>query len=123
MSTNSTAKAAQFAVDDEEGLAICSKICAEVYGLTVLDTEIQDGGAGEVIRFLVTIQADLMTKRILLDLSFSPCRQGRSLQTIRYRHRYQRVFCNTYHYTHSIGTFSTSNNFFSLLPSTVPSSV
>ncbi|KAL8290026.1 hypothetical protein RQP46_002965 [Phenoliferia psychrophenolica] len=42
---NSTARAAELARDDGEALAICSIKCAEVYGLTVLDTNIQDGGA------------------------------------------------------------------------------
>jgi prephenate dehydratase len=46
---NSTAKAAQEAAEDEEALAICSIKCAEVYDLEVVDTDIQDGGASELI--------------------------------------------------------------------------
>ena len=47
---NSTAKAAQEALEDEEALAICSIKCAEVYGLDVVDRNIQDGGAGKPVR-------------------------------------------------------------------------
>lgn len=43
---NSTARAAELAKEDENALAICSIKCAEVYGLEVVDTDIQDGGAG-----------------------------------------------------------------------------
>lgn len=43
---NSTARAAQLASEDGEALAICSLKCAEVYGLEVVDTDIQDGGEG-----------------------------------------------------------------------------
>lgn len=50
---NSTAKAAQEAAEDEESLAICSIKCAEVYGLEVVDTDIQDGGESESRSFLV----------------------------------------------------------------------
>ena len=51
---NSTARAAELARDDGEALAICSIKCAEVYGLTVFDTNIQDGGASAFLSFLVT---------------------------------------------------------------------
>lgn len=44
---NSTAKAAQEAAKDQQGLAICSPKCAQVYGLSVVQTDIQDGGSGE----------------------------------------------------------------------------
>ncbi|ORY91558.1 Prephenate dehydratase [Leucosporidium creatinivorum] len=54
---NSTAKAAQEAAEDEEALAICSIKCAEVYGLEVVDTDIQDGGETNTTRFVVISQA------------------------------------------------------------------
>jgi len=44
IAVNSTAKAAQEAAKDSEGLAICSLKCAEVYDLDVVDTDIQDAG-------------------------------------------------------------------------------
>lgn len=44
---NSTAKAAQEAVRDPDGLAICSYKCAEVYDLQVVDRDIQDAGESE----------------------------------------------------------------------------
>ncbi|GAA5886592.1 hypothetical protein JCM5296_005340 [Sporobolomyces johnsonii] len=50
---NSTAKAAQEAANDAEGLAICSLKCAEVYDLDVVDTDIQDAGFTNTTRFIV----------------------------------------------------------------------
>lgn len=44
---NSTAKAAQEAAQDPEGLAVCSYKCAEVYDLRVVDRDIQDAGESE----------------------------------------------------------------------------
>ncbi|GAA5927249.1 prephenate dehydratase PHA2 [Sporobolomyces koalae] len=49
---NSTAKAAQEAVNDPSGLAICSLKCAEVYDLDVVDTDIQDAGFSNTTRFI-----------------------------------------------------------------------
>lgn len=43
---NSTAAAAQKAASDPASLAISSRLCAEVYGLDIVDTEIQDGHGG-----------------------------------------------------------------------------
>ncbi|GAA5984597.1 hypothetical protein JCM5350_008152 [Sporobolomyces pararoseus] len=48
----STAKAAQQVLQDPEGLAICSLKCAEVYGLDVVDTDIQDAGFSNTTRFI-----------------------------------------------------------------------
>lgn len=57
VSCNSTARAAQLALEDDgEALAICSPKCAEVYGLEVVDTDIQDGGEGEFSRSDVMIR-------------------------------------------------------------------
>jgi prephenate dehydratase len=54
---NSTARAAQLALEDDgEALAICSPKCAEVYGLEVVDTDIQDGGEGESGTFWVRMR-------------------------------------------------------------------
>ncbi|SCV70935.1 BQ2448_3697 [Microbotryum intermedium] len=52
---NSTASAAQRVLQDppEESLAICSIKCAEVYGLRVVDKDIQDGGSANMTRFVV----------------------------------------------------------------------
>ncbi|BGP31302.1 prephenate dehydratase [Rhodotorula toruloides] len=50
---NSTAQAAERAVDDLEALAICSLKCAEVYDLDVVDTDIQDAGEANTTRFIV----------------------------------------------------------------------
>ncbi|SGY79665.1 BQ5605_C008g05191 [Microbotryum silenes-dioicae] len=52
---NSTALAAQKVLQDppEESLAICSIKCAEVYGLRVVDRDIQDGGSANTTRFIV----------------------------------------------------------------------
>ena len=47
--SNSTARAAELARDDGEALAICSTKCAEVYGLTIFDTDIQDGDRKSVV--------------------------------------------------------------------------
>ena len=44
---NSTAKAAQEAAQDPEGMAVCSYKCAEVYDLRVVDRDIQDAGESE----------------------------------------------------------------------------
>ncbi|GAA5842418.1 hypothetical protein JCM3766R1_004410 [Sporobolomyces carnicolor] len=48
----STAKAAQNAAQDSEGLAICSLKCAEVYELDIVDTDIQDAGFSNTTRFI-----------------------------------------------------------------------
>lgn len=40
----STAAAAQMALADESVLAVCSDLCASVYGLDVVEADIQDGG-------------------------------------------------------------------------------
>ena len=40
---NSTAAAAELASKDVHALAVCSLLCAEVYDLAVVDTDIQDG--------------------------------------------------------------------------------
>ncbi|GAA5861285.1 hypothetical protein JCM3774_002255 [Rhodotorula dairenensis] len=50
---NSTAKAAQEAARDPEGMAICSYKCAEVYKLRVVDRDIQDAGETNTTRFVV----------------------------------------------------------------------
>ncbi|GAA6014885.1 hypothetical protein JCM10207_002212 [Rhodosporidiobolus poonsookiae] len=54
---NSTALAATKALEDPEGLAICSIKCAEVYGLDVVDTDIQDAGATNTTRFIALSQS------------------------------------------------------------------
>ncbi|GAA5882238.1 hypothetical protein JCM16303_002298 [Sporobolomyces ruberrimus] len=54
----STAKAAQDAKEDEEGLAICSLKCAEVYDLDVVDTNIQDAGFSNTTRFIALSRSD-----------------------------------------------------------------
>lgn len=46
---SSTARAAQRAQLDPHSLAICSPKCADVYKLDVIDTDIQDGGAGQLL--------------------------------------------------------------------------
>ncbi|GAA5841431.1 hypothetical protein JCM11251_007137, partial [Rhodosporidiobolus azoricus] len=48
----STALAAQHAAADPEALAVCSITCKEVYGLEVVDTEIQDAGTVNTTRFI-----------------------------------------------------------------------
>lgn len=53
----STARAAELAADDIEALAICSIKCAEVYGLEVVDRDIQDGGHTNTTRFVVLSKA------------------------------------------------------------------
>ncbi|GAA5964836.1 hypothetical protein JCM3765_005797 [Sporobolomyces pararoseus] len=55
---NSTAKAAQQVLQDPEGLAICSLKCAEVYGLDVVDTDIQDAGFSNTTRFICLSKPD-----------------------------------------------------------------
>lgn len=40
---NSTALASQYASKNRESAAVCSVMCAELYGLEVVDTDIQDG--------------------------------------------------------------------------------
>ncbi|GAA5987083.1 hypothetical protein JCM10908_001019 [Rhodotorula pacifica] len=50
---NSTAKAAQEAARDPEGMAVCSFKCAEVYDLRVVDRDIQDAGDTNTTRFVV----------------------------------------------------------------------
>lgn len=77
----STAKAAQDAKEDEEGLAICSLKCAEVYDLDVVDTDIQDAGFCELFRFLprrIIGKADIRSESIanttrFIALSRSDC--------------------------------------------------
>ncbi|GAA5892342.1 prephenate dehydratase PHA2 [Sporobolomyces salmoneus] len=61
---NSTAKAAQQVLEDAEGLAICSLKCAEVYGLDVVDTDIQDAGFSNTTRFICLSKAN----RVLPDV-------------------------------------------------------
>ncbi|KAI5479774.1 chorismate mutase / prephenate dehydratase [Pseudohyphozyma bogoriensis] len=56
---NSTAKAAELAKADEEALAICSIKCSEVYGLEVVDRDIQDGGASNTTRFVIISRSDV----------------------------------------------------------------
>jgi prephenate dehydratase len=55
---NSTAKAAQLAAKDSNGLAICSIKCAEVYDLDVIDKNIQDAGEGESSSYFATFTTD-----------------------------------------------------------------
>ncbi|GAA5844006.1 hypothetical protein JCM9279_003701 [Rhodotorula babjevae] len=66
---NSTAQAAREAANDVEGLAICSLKCAEVYGLAVVDTDIQDAGATNTTRFIV-----LAPSTVPLPLSYPASR-------------------------------------------------
>ncbi|GAA6033629.1 hypothetical protein JCM8097_004357 [Rhodosporidiobolus ruineniae] len=54
----STALAAQKAAQDLEALAICSLMCAEVYGLEVVDRDIQDSAANTT-RFLALSLPDV----------------------------------------------------------------
>lgn len=49
---NSTAKAAQEAARDQQGMAVCSYKCAEVYDLRVLDRDIQDAGESKFCCFV-----------------------------------------------------------------------
>ncbi|GAA5994319.1 prephenate dehydratase PHA2 [Rhodotorula paludigena] len=56
---NSTAQAAQEAVNDLQSLAVCSLKCAEVYDLLAVDTDIQDAGATNTTRFIVLAPSDV----------------------------------------------------------------
>ncbi|KAM0788884.1 hypothetical protein ACM66B_002968 [Microbotryomycetes sp. NB124-2] len=58
ISVTSTAKAALLAKDDDQALAVCSLKCAQVYRLQVVDTDIQDAGAGNTTRFIVLSKPD-----------------------------------------------------------------
>jgi len=73
---NSTAKAAQEAAKDSEGLAICSLKCAEVYDLDVVDTDIQDAGYCEYTLSnssnpLADLSIDLLSEYNSVHLPFS----------------------------------------------------
>lgn len=58
MPTDSTALAAEMASHEPTSLAVASLMCAQVYNLDVVDTEIQDGEG--LYRFLYTIDRMLM---------------------------------------------------------------
>lgn len=49
----STAQAAVTARDDPTAVAICSPLCAEVYGLKVIESNIQDAGKDNETKFIV----------------------------------------------------------------------
>ena len=68
----STAAAAQMALADEGVLAVCSDLCARVYGLDVVDADIQDGGASASTRDGCADDSGNRTAFLLIALAGTP---------------------------------------------------
>ena len=74
----STAAAAQMALEDEGVLAVCSDLCASVYGLDVVDADIQDGGTSALADLGAADRLGNRTAFLLIALAGTPRPETRS---------------------------------------------